>query len=154
MASKARFANHLLAPMTDQGAQALYSMKVEFIENFDYSPIRRDLAKDLGWSEKRIAQVESKAKAFFKCILVSNDGLRLSPDEEIDKFWHLFILRTQLYREFCEQVFGKFIDHQPEDDPVVLAGAFANTRQVYTQIFGKVIPLKGSPATCFKGPAV
>ena len=151
MASNALFVN---PSMADKGIQAVYSMRVEFIENFDYSLIRGDLAKTLGWSEKKVAEVEGKTKAFFKCILVSNKDLRLSPDEEIDQFWHLFILRTKLYREFCEKAFGQFIDHQPEDDPMILASAFAITRQVSNQAFGKEILLKGGPATCFKGPAV
>ncbi|MGP4090739.1 glycine-rich domain-containing protein [Streptomyces sp. KR55] len=37
----------------------------------------------------------------------------LSPSPLVDDFWHAFLLHTKAYREFCEQTFGRFLDHQP-----------------------------------------
>ncbi|MCF1593374.1 glycine-rich domain-containing protein [Streptomyces muensis] len=37
----------------------------------------------------------------------------LSPSPLVDDFWHAFLLHTKAYREFCEQHFGRFLDHQP-----------------------------------------
>lgn len=37
----------------------------------------------------------------------------LSPSPLVDDFWHTFLLHTKAYREFCEQQFGTFLDHQP-----------------------------------------
>lgn len=71
MASNALFVNPLMA---DKGIQAVYSMRVEFIEDFDYSLIRGDLAKTLGWSEKKVAKVEGKAKAAIPGLLKSLYG--------------------------------------------------------------------------------
>ena len=81
-------------PMMDNWVLASRAMRLEFIENFDYSPIRKDLAKDLGWDEEKIAEVERKAKAFFSCFLAADGESFLSPDEEIDQFWHPFIVVT------------------------------------------------------------
>ncbi|MFC1626216.1 glycine-rich domain-containing protein [Pseudomonadota bacterium] len=35
---------------------------------------------------------------------------------EVDVMWHQFILFTKKYREFCDQVFGYFLDHVPGQD--------------------------------------
>lgn len=37
----------------------------------------------------------------------------LSPSPLVDDFWHAFLLHTKAYREFCEENFGRFLDHQP-----------------------------------------
>lgn len=37
----------------------------------------------------------------------------LSPSPLVDDFWHAFLLHTKAYREFCEERFGRFLDHQP-----------------------------------------
>lgn len=36
-----------------------------------------------------------------------------SPNPLIDEVWHSFILHTKLYRSFCEERYGKFIEHIP-----------------------------------------
>lgn len=43
----------------------------------------------------------------------------VQPTTTIDEAWHLFILFTRDYRNFCEQFFGEFIDHRPHypNDP-------------------------------------
>ena len=35
------------------------------------------------------------------------------PNENIDEFWHYHILDTKKYREDCESIFGRFLDHNP-----------------------------------------
>ncbi|MFJ9729596.1 glycine-rich domain-containing protein [Streptomyces sp. NPDC101209] len=37
----------------------------------------------------------------------------LSPSPFVDDFWHAFLLHTKAYREFCQDNFGRFLDHQP-----------------------------------------
>ncbi|MEV6618225.1 hypothetical protein AB0N31_31050 [Streptomyces sp. NPDC051051] len=37
----------------------------------------------------------------------------LSPSPLVDDFWHAFLLHTKAYREFCEEKFDRFLDHQP-----------------------------------------
>lgn len=32
----------------------------------------------------------------------------------LDEFWHLFILHTRDYMEFCERYFGAYLHHDPE----------------------------------------
>lgn len=40
----------------------------------------------------------------------------LSPAKLVDIGWHTFILHTKDYREFCDRIAGRFIDHVPTDD--------------------------------------
>jgi hypothetical protein len=35
------------------------------------------------------------------------------PSLPVDSIWHAFILNTPRYREFCEKVYGKYLDHLP-----------------------------------------
>jgi hypothetical protein len=37
------------------------------------------------------------------------------PNVAADKAWHTFLLYSKDYREFCQGMFGFFIDHQPRD---------------------------------------
>lgn len=37
----------------------------------------------------------------------------LAPTPRIDLGWHVFLLFTQDYREFCQEYFGRFVDHHP-----------------------------------------
>ncbi len=38
-----------------------------------------------------------------------------SPSREIDEIWHMFILHTKDYADFCSKYFGVFLHHQPCD---------------------------------------
>ncbi|MER7411447.1 hypothetical protein DEH18_30175 [Streptomyces sp. NHF165] len=37
----------------------------------------------------------------------------LSPSPLVDDFWHAFLLHTKAYQDFCGNVLGKFVHHQP-----------------------------------------
>src|SRR4051812_27533059 len=37
----------------------------------------------------------------------------LSPEPDVDKMWHTFILFTREYSAFCHSKFGRFIHHVP-----------------------------------------
>jgi hypothetical protein len=38
------------------------------------------------------------------------------PSKEVDELWHMFILFTKDYREFCQNYIGQFLDHVPLED--------------------------------------
>jgi hypothetical protein len=44
-------------------------------------------------------------------------GEPLSPSSAVDPGWHVFVLHTREYREFCRRIAGRFIDHVPIDTP-------------------------------------
>jgi len=69
-------------------------------------------------------------------------GISLVPSKLVDKIWHAHILDTRAYREDCNNVFGRFIDHYPyfgiygEDDYQSLQQSFAKTIELYERHFG------------------
>lgn len=69
-------------------------------------------------------------------------GLSLIPSKQVNKIWHAHILDTRSYREACEMVFGRFIDHYPyfgiygKEDYQVLQHHFAQTVELYERHFG------------------
>jgi hypothetical protein len=36
-----------------------------------------------------------------------------APSLPLDALWHAFILNTPRYREFCDRVYGRYLDHVP-----------------------------------------
>jgi hypothetical protein len=68
----------------------------------------------------------------------------LVPSREIDQVWHTHILDTAKYREDCDQLFGRFIDHWPyfgladAADKAALEKAFAETQALYAHHFGEL----------------
>ena len=58
----------------------------------------------------------------------------LSPSKKVDRAWHEFLLFTREYRDFCEERFGRFVDHDPyaAPDPEAYERAYV----AYTARFG------------------
>jgi hypothetical protein len=57
------------------------------------------------------ARIVDQALGFLGACAVSTAPL--SPSATVDIGWHTFILHTKDYREFCDRVAGRFIDHVP-----------------------------------------
>ncbi len=71
---------------------------------------------------------------------------QLVPDRHIDHVWHCHILDTEKYRQDCQLLFGRFLDHFPyfgmrgEEDFNQLGDAFAETRQLLERHFASPLP--------------
>jgi len=69
-------------------------------------------------------------------------AVSLVPSQQVDAIWHAHILDTRAYREDCEKVFGRFIDHYPyfgiygEEDYAELQRSFEETIALYEKHFG------------------
>lgn len=44
---------------------------------------------------------------------------RFSPTEAVDVGWHGLLMYTAGYTEFCRSIAGRFIHHEPNDNPAV-----------------------------------
>ncbi|MEY8198125.1 MAG: hypothetical protein RPS47_02675 [Colwellia sp.] len=70
-------------------------------------------------------------------------GVSMVPSKVVDKIWHAHILDTKSYREDCQAVFGKFIDHFPyfgiygKEDYANLQSAFSNTISLYEKHYSQ-----------------
>ena len=86
-----------------------------------------------------MAELEYRRFLTLKCFY---PAIALVPSKAVDAIWHAHILDTRAYREDCNQVFGRFIDHYPyfgiygKDDYQELTSAFSQTVSLYEKHFG------------------
>ncbi|GAA5189567.1 hypothetical protein [Ferrimonas gelatinilytica] len=79
----------------------------------------------------------------------------LVPSKQVDEIWHAHILDTRAYRDDCEKLFGRFVDHYPyfgiygKDDQKALQDAFEHTVELYEREFGQYPqPQRDAAARC------
>ena len=85
-----------------------------------------------------------------------------SPTDTIDAAWHEFILYTQDYASFCDEMFGRFIHHVPQtylSKEHSTKGKTWRTFQIAQDIFGDLsvnwdVPDHMRPKRCQKGENV
>jgi len=58
-------------------------------------------------------------------------------DKEADELWHVFLLATKDYREFCNKYLGKFIEHYPYESDKPLSDS--EVEDLATKIVNYVI---------------
>ncbi|MEU4804366.1 hypothetical protein [Actinosynnema sp. NPDC023587] len=73
----------------------------------------------LEWAERVVDQ----AIAFVAACGTLPPDARMSPSPAVDIGWHTLILYTREYAELCGRVVGRFVHHQPDDEPGDRAGA-------------------------------
>lgn len=81
-----------------------------------FGRLTRKIAQDKDVPVKYAERIMDQALAFLgACAAYPSSSL--SPSPTVDVGWHVFILYTLDYAEFCERVAGRFIHHVPEDVP-------------------------------------
>lgn len=56
--------------------------------------------------------------------MCDNPGVRLVPDTSVDEFWHIFLMHTLEYSQFCrDHNSGVFLHHVPYIDVDITSGA-------------------------------
>lgn len=68
--------------------------------------IERDLAE----------RIMNEALGFLQLCAREPDG-KFSPSATVDIGWHVFVLYTKDYANFSQRVAGRFLHHEPTDDP-------------------------------------
>lgn len=60
------------------------------------------------------------------------------PSRAVDMYWHLAILHSKEYREFCTDVLGRYMGHAPatEESQPNIDGVATVTKSRFTNIFG------------------
>jgi hypothetical protein len=89
----------------------------------------------------------------FLMICAVRPGIKVASDE-IDQMWHTFLLFTREYRNFCTDRLGRYIEHEPFEDPQPTY--YEITRDFASSLFGELDlrywPLEGK-ADCTSGCA-
>jgi hypothetical protein len=75
------------------------------------------------WQPREL--VESGLRQWLRCAGAAlRDGQVIGmPSHAVDEAWHGFILCTSRYAQFCENAYGQFLHHHPEDGGVELDDA-------------------------------
>lgn len=71
--------------------------------------------KERNKTEQEFELVQLALKDWFSIFEFNTRGSQFYdfPSSEVDELWHMFILFTKDYREFCEEYLGQFLDHVP-----------------------------------------
>lgn len=96
------------------------------------------LMRENGWSKKFAEEAIIEYKRFMYLIATSK-GEIMTPSDEIDQVWHLHMLYTHQYRDFCKSTIGKFINHGPTrggtNERTKYDVAYTRTKERYIQEF-------------------
>ncbi|MGC4086866.1 MAG: TIGR04222 domain-containing membrane protein [Polyangiaceae bacterium] len=101
------------------------------------------LARENGWSEGYAARVTEEYKRFAVLSVVA--GHVVTPSDQVDQAWHLHMLYSQSYREFCGAALGRALDHGPSAGGIAEFRKhfelYRNTLKSYEAVFGEQPPL-------------
>lgn len=73
------------------------------------------------WASKRhqIDKANRPADSRLQFVFIMDEEMRM-----IDQMWHVFLLYTEDYMEFCHKYFGEYLHHKPDIVPGFERGAF------------------------------
>jgi hypothetical protein len=91
------------------------SMGRSLVSDDLFSRLTARIVKDQKLDRRLAERIMDQALAFLAACALNTDA-PLSPGELVDIGWHTFILHTQDYAAFCDDVAGRFIHHVPTDD--------------------------------------
>lgn len=113
------------------------------IESLDFSRLKYKYTQTAE-SEMTVQEWDTGEREYRRFLALKRlyPGASLVPSAQVDRIWHAHILDTRAYREDCEKVFGRFIDHYPyfgiygEEDHADLQRTFEETVGLYEKHFG------------------
>lgn len=73
------------------------------------------------WASKRHAldRQHNPSQDDLDFVFIMDEEMR-----EIDQMWHVFLLYTKDYMDFCEKYFGEYLHHLPDIVPTFQKGSF------------------------------
>lgn len=95
--------------------------RIEYFKNYKIPLyIKERFLNDFDYLEEDYEDIEKALMDYFSLFLPKeHNGLIFDfPSQVVDDLWHTFILYTKDYRDFCENSFGRFIDHIPHNSGV------------------------------------
>lgn len=112
--------------------------KTKLIDEYSFEFLKERFQSIYPCDEYEFLGIVEEFKKFLKLVLKQDKPLAMI-GKGIDELWHTFIIHTPQYREFCEEVFGEFIDHQPHGPQTpVPEEALTNFFEIYPKEFGVI----------------
>ena len=85
---------------------------LRLIQELDLEPIRERLVKIGTFTEARSFEFEKEYRRFLT-LKVLHPNETIVPSHGVDLFWHEHLHFTEKYTSDCENIFGKFLHHDP-----------------------------------------
>lgn len=115
-----------------------YNAVEAYIDSYDFSFLKDRFSDKVASSDKQFLEIQQEFKRFVKMMLKFKGPLAVL-GQKIDEFWHTFILFTPQYRQFCDNVLGRYIDHQPNTPSTPVPPiAITNFYKIYEAQYGEV----------------
>lgn len=130
----------LALPTFTNGGEALGYLE----ERLDLGNVRMKLSdpeEGKGFSDEQCDLAEGEYRKFLALHLLFPDA-DIVPCHLVDDIWHQHILDTIAYRQDCDRIFGRFLDHFPyfgmrgDEDARDLLDAYDDTLAKYESQFG------------------
>lgn len=113
--------------------------------------IERLVKKRIADSEREGAELFDEVKKYIIMGMADDSISWQMYSSRIDEVWHQFILFTEAYTRFCEEYFGGYIRHSPNNAPELKrreprqvaaaeASSFGGFRKRYRELFGAQLP--------------
>jgi len=114
--------------------------KIRAVYAYDMCFVHEKIQNDKILSIDELPKIEEEFKKFFTLVLQEESALAMI-DKRVDELWHSFILFTPQYKEFCDNIMGFFVHHQPRTSftPVPI-NSIANFVSCYKKHFGELDP--------------
>lgn len=127
----------------------------ELIEPTLFGQLAATLARENLLSTALADRITVQTLAFlYAC--AKNSGKGLAPSRTVDLGWHVFILHTREYAEFCNRVAGRFIHHVPESGALdvhapAVASTIAAMHDLGLPVDDELWPVAGKCSQCHAG---
>lgn len=103
------------------------------------------IAAALDCQEKDAAKALREVLRFLY-LVANHDAGMLTPSHRVDLAWHEFILCTRVYRDICNSLFGRYIDHHPGGSKESNLRQYQATLRFYQATYGLPDPAFWSSA--------
>lgn len=98
------------------------------------------LQNKLFWNNSKASKAITEYQKYMemKAQTKDFDAEILSPALPINAVWHMHILDTKDYRQFCQNLCGQMIHHDPEGgmDPFARSKRIESTKKLYKENYG------------------
>jgi len=110
--------------------------KIKKIAGFDFTRVRARMCVDYPTAEDELDRLEKEVKRFLSLAVLEKTPHVTS--SKVDALWHYFVLHTMEYRDFCLQIFGKYLEHVPilPEEKHKFTRGYMRTKQLYQKHFG------------------